>query len=121
MTTTNLDLPDGLVGLPDLVRFELRAVDDSALLELVSLDDPAFGVAAVPLTAIRPGLVAELSGRGLAGPDDDILVLLSVHGDPPVVTANLAGPLVVDRSGRGRQLVLEGPAFPLRDPVARLG
>lgn len=117
-TPTSLSLPDGLVGLPGLVRFEAHPVDDSDLVELVSLDDPAFVVAAVPLGAIRPAVLDELRGRGLAQAADTVLVFLSVHGDPAQVTANLAGPIVLDAGGRGRQLVLEGPLFPLRDPVA---
>jgi flagellar assembly factor FliW len=55
----------------------------------------------------------ELAGRGLTAEGAEVLVLLAVHGDPPAVTANLAGPLVIE-DGLGRQLVLEDPTFPLR-------
>lgn len=120
-TLTALTLPDGLVGLPGLVSFQVHPVDDSDLVELVSQDDPAFVVAAVPLASIRPAVLDEIRARGLAAPEDTVLVFLSVHGDPPVVTANLAGPLVIGGDGRGRQLVLEGPAFPLREPVGQGG
>ena len=52
--------------------------------------------------------------------DDVLLVLLASHGDPAVVTANLAGPLVVAPDGTTRQLVLEDPSFELRARVGRL-
>ena len=41
-----------------------------------------------------------------------------VHENPPGVTANLLGPLVVNvRSGRGRQLVLASSEHAVRHPV----
>ena len=48
-----------------------------------------------------------------------VLAILAVHGEPPAVTANLAGPLVLDMDkATARQLVLEDPEFPLQAPVA---
>ncbi len=108
--------PDGLVGLPTLVRFSLSPVAGTALLEFVSLDDPSFALVATPADEVQPGMHATLEARGLASDDADVFVLLAVHGEPPQVTANLAGPIVVS-AGVGRQLVLEDPAFPLRAPV----
>lgn len=116
-----LELPDGLVGLPALRSFDVRPIEPSGLIELVSLDDPDFGFAAAPAEAVREGYTTALVASGFAGADATVLVLLAVHGDPPVVTANLAGPLVLSPDGTGRQLVLEGPAFPLREPVAAVG
>ncbi len=112
-----LTLPDGLVGLPELTRFTIGTVDDGPLLELVSTDEPGFGLLAIDGEIVRPGLGALLTERGLAAHDDEILVVLSIHGDPPAVTANLAGPIVVSTEGRARQLVVEDPSLPLRAPV----
>jgi flagellar assembly factor FliW len=109
--------PDGLVGLPDLVRFERIAFEEPGLAELLSLDDPEFRFIAAEADAVRPGMTAELVEKGLATGDAEVLVLLSVHGEPPGITANLAGPLVI-AGGIGRQLLLEDPAFPLRASVA---
>ena len=117
MTEASVAFPDGLVGLPDLVEFGLAPVADSPLFELVSRDDPSFGFVAARADDVSPGMSATLTERGLADPADDVLVLLTVRDDPPVVTANLAGPLVLTADGVGRQLVLEDPAYPLRAPV----
>ena len=118
MHTDQLTLPDGLVGLPALTRFTIAPVDDGPLLELVSADQPDFGFLVMAGEIVRPGLGALLVGRGLAAPDEDVLVLLSIHGDPPAVTANLAGPIVIAVDGRSaRQLVVEDPSLPLRAPV----
>lgn len=116
-----LHFTDGLVGLPELHRFAVRPVDETAVVELVSLDDEAFGFAALPAEAVRPGYTLALRQRDEAHADDTVLVLLSAHGDPPVATANLAGPIVVAVDGAARQSVLEGTEFPLRAPVDGLG
>lgn len=118
MDLDQLTLPDGLVGLPNLTRFTIEPVDDGPLLEIVSTDEPGFGFLAMAGEIVRPGLGALLVTRGLATRDDEILVVLSIHGDPPTVTANLAGPIVVSVAGSARQLVVEDPGLPLRAPVA---
>lgn len=116
-----LELPEGLVGLPTLRAFDVHPPDTGGLIELISVDDPQFGFAAVAADAVRDGYTSTLVENSVVGPDAIVLVLLAVHGDPPVVTANLAGPLVVAPDGRARQHVLEGPEFSLRAPVAAAG
>lgn len=107
-------LPAGLVGLPSLRRFRVRPIDGSPVLELTCLDERSFSVLAVPMASIAPKAARRLADLGLVDGTDHVFVLLAAHGQPPVVTANLAGPIVVDPAGRGQQLVLEDPAFPLR-------
>jgi flagellar assembly factor FliW len=114
--------PDGLVGLPNLIRHSLTAVPDSALYEIVSMDDPAMGFIAAPADSVKPGATEVLRERGLVNEGEWVLAILAVHGEPPGVTANLAGPLVVDtKKATARQLVLEDPEFPLQAPVAEPG
>jgi flagellar assembly factor FliW len=114
-----LTFPDGLVGLPDLVRHRLSTVPDTALYELVSEDDPTMGFIAASADSVKPGMTNQLRERGLVEEGEWVLAILAVHGEPPAVTANLAGPLVLDmRSATARQLVLEDPEFPLQAPVA---
>jgi flagellar assembly factor FliW len=114
--TDHLTLPDGLIGLPGLVRFAVRVVD-GAIVELQSLDEPDFGVLAIAGELVKPGLGALLVERALAEPADEVLVLLSIHGEPPAVTANLAGPIIVGADGTGRQVVVEDPDLSVRAPV----
>lgn len=114
--------PEGLVGLPDLHRFAVRSLDEAPFLLLDCLDDPDYGFVAVEADVLRPGLADELRAAGAIPTTHDLIVLLSVHGDPPEMTANLAGPVAVDRvTGQARQAVLEGDAFPLRAPVMEVG
>ena len=118
--SAELTFPAGIVGLPELTRFTVRTVNDS-IVELVSLDDPTFGLIAIPGERARPGLGELLRGLELAGSDEEVLVVLSTHGEPPVVTANLAGPLVVAADGVARQLVVEHPELDLRAPLPGAG
>ncbi len=118
---TPLTLPDGLIGLPDATQFTLHVEAASPIVELVPPDPSGLGFLAASLEEIRPGLRDRMVELGHATPDEIILVLLGVHGDPPTVTANLAGPIVIDPTDQtGRQLVLEGDEFPLRAPLTLL-
>ena len=114
-----LVFPDGLVGLPQLVRHSLSPVPDSILYELVSKDDPTIGFIAAPAEHVKAGVTDKLRSRGLVSNEEWVLAILAVHGEPPLVTANLAGPIVIDaEKATGRQLVLEDPEFPLQTPVS---
>ena len=112
-----LSLPDGLVGLPDLAAFRVDEVEDGPLLELTAVDEPGFRVSVVPAEVISTDLRDALVARDLATPTDAVLVILSAHGEPPTLTANLAGPLVVSGDGVGRQVIVEDPAFPVRATI----
>jgi len=114
--------PDGLVGLPALVHHHLSAVPETALYEIASDDDPTMAFIAASADSVKPGTTDLLRERGLVNEGEWVLAILAVHGEPPAITANLAGPLVLDmNSATARQLVLEDPEFPLQAPVAEPG
>ena len=114
--------PDGLVGLPTLVRHLLTAVPETALYEIVSSDDPTMGFIAAAADNVKPGTTDRLRERGLIAEGEWVLAILAVHGEPPLITANLAGPLVIDtEKATARQLVIEDPDFPLQVPVSEEG
>ena len=117
-----IDFPDGLVGLPALVRHHLSPVPETALYEIVSDDDPTIGFIAATADNVKPGTTDRLRELGLIGEGEWVLAILAVHGDPPAVTANLAGPLVIDiEKATARQLVIEDSDFPLQAPVSEAG
>jgi flagellar assembly factor FliW len=114
--------PDGLVGLPALVRHRLSAVPETALYEILSDDDPEMGFIAAPADNVKPGTSNRLRDRGLITEGEWVLAILAVHGDPPAITANLAGPVVIDmEKATARQLIIEDPEFPLQVPVSEEG
>jgi flagellar assembly factor FliW len=117
-TPDRLEFPDGLIGLPDLRTFSIAAVPETALFQLESLDDDTFGFIAARADDVQPGMKDGLRAAGIIPQGAGLLVFLSVHGEPPGVTANLAGPVVVDpEAGTARQIVLESPEYPLRAPL----
>lgn len=118
LAVSEIVFPDGLVGLPTLVRHRLSAIPETALYEMVSSDDPTMGFIAAAADNVKPGTTDRLRARGLVNEDEWVLAILAVHGEPATITANLAGPLVVDMTtATARQLVLEDLEFPLQAPV----
>jgi hypothetical protein len=115
-----LTLSDGLVGLPDSKTLDVYPIAGGDFVELIDRAEPALGWLASAADDVRPGMTAGLRKSGRIKDDEVLLVLLSSHGEPPVVTANLAGPLAVGPDGGARQLVLEGSAFELRARLTRL-
>jgi len=119
LSPAELVFPDGLVGLPTLVHHHMKAVPDTTLYEIVSDEDPAIGFIATTADTVKPGATDKLRERGLITEGEWVLAILAVHGEPPGITANLAGPLVIDmEKATARQLVIEDPEFPLQVPVA---
>ena len=115
-----LTLAEGLVGLPDTTTLDVTPFPDGSFVELQDHDEPALGWLAASAEDVRPGMTAELRRSGRITADEVLLVLLGSHGEPPVFTANLAGPIAVAPDGGARQLVLEGAAFELRAHLGRL-
>jgi hypothetical protein len=115
-----LALADGLVGLPDTTTLDVFPIADGDFVELIDRDEPALGWLAAAADDVRPGMTEGLRKAGRITADEVLLVLLASHGEPPVVTANLAGPLAIGPDGEARQLVLEGPGYELRARLTRL-
>jgi flagellar assembly factor FliW len=117
---------DGLVGCSDWRRFRLIESDEAEPIGLLqSLDDADVG-----FYVVDPYLIAEdyelemppsaTRGIGLADWNDAlVLCMLVVRQEPLLVTANLLGPLVINRtSGMGVQVVLSGSGYSSRHMVA---
>ena len=124
--SAQLRFPDGLVGCPAWRDFAVRAKPEHApILELECLSEPGISLLAVAPQSVTKEYAFEVGDaerRSLElDPDEQpaVLVLLVVRGKPPRVTANLAGPLIVNaRAMLGRQLVLDGEQYSLRHPVS---
>jgi flagellar assembly factor FliW len=123
--TRSLLFEEGLVGCPDWRRFEIDPnVAGPAIHLLRCLDVEGVALYAADPFTIVPDYEFEIAdpdaeALGLSDPKDAlVLVVLTVHEDPPGVTANLLGPLVVNvTTGRARQLVLASSEYSVRQPV----
>jgi flagellar assembly factor FliW len=115
---TVVDVPQGLVGFPQLRRYVLlEHRSGSPFKWLLAIDDPelAFAVAnPCELVAhYEPPLT--LAARLLETDPNEIalLVIVTIPADPTHMTVNLMAPVVVDlRTRRARQIVLDDPRCP---------
>ena len=126
-TALQIELPAGLIGLPQLRHFEVLHVGDSwPFVSLRSLDDDDFHFLAVEPHNVIPGYELELGDAdadtlGLSDPDDALVYnIVTVHVSPSqYVTANLAGPVVVNRhTAVGKQVILaNGDKYSTNHPL----
>ena len=114
---TEISLPSGLIGLPELTRFELIA--DPEICPLVILRN--LGEEEIDFLAVDPSVV--LPQYNMVVPDADaeelglspsamaplILNIAIVSStEPKKVTANLTAPILINReTGIGKQVLLE--------------
>ena len=131
MTTVTEDLPElqfaaGLPGFPEAHRFVLVRLGeaDSPFSMLRSLDEPEleFVVAAPGMffPHYEPEIDDSVAGRlGLGRADDALLlVIVTVAEQPADSTANLLGPIVVNRHSRlAAQAVLDAGRYATKEAL----
>jgi flagellar assembly factor FliW len=120
-----LSFPRGLLGFPQYTTFRLYEPEDGyplKFLQAVGREDVSF--TCIDVQAIKPDYVVPLSdedaqGLAIQEPADAlVLALLAIPEDPKRMTANLAGPLVINaKTLQARQIVLNIDQFPLQYPV----
>ena len=120
-----LSFPAGIIGFPALKAFRLFEPGDSYPLKfLQAVDREDISFTCIDVQAIKPDYVVQLGeedaqGLALREPADAlVLALVVIPEDPRRMTANLAGPVVVNvKSRQARQIVLNIDQFPLAYPV----
>lgn len=120
-----LTFPKGLLGFPQLTAFRLYEPQDGyplKFLQAVEAQDISF--TCIDPAGIKDDYVVplgndEAEALGLESQEDAmILTLVVIPEDPRRMTANLAGPLVVNVKTRvGYQIALNAEEFPLRFPI----
>ena len=115
LAAPELTFTAGIPGFPDARRFALVRVEGVAdpFSVLRCIDMPGLEFVVVPAAAFFPDYAPELGDDVAAELEltdaDDALVLLilTINADTGSVTANLAGPVVVNvRTGQAEQVVL---------------
>lgn len=117
--------PAGLIGFAQYHSFRLfEPAGGYPLKFLQSVDDPAVSFSCIDVAAIRPDYEVPLgpedaTALALESPEDAlVLAMLVIPQDPRKMTANLAGPLLININTRtGRQIVLNTEEYPLKFPV----
>jgi len=122
---TILEFPLGLIGYSALKAFRLfEPADGYPLKFLQSVDREDISFTCIDVGAIKPDYTvpmseAEAQSLAIKEPGDAlILALVVIPKDPKRMTANLAGPLVINtRTLQARQIVLNIDQFPLAYPL----
>ena len=116
--------PDGLIGCPKWRRFVLLpGPPGSPAMRLQCLSHPSVCFVVADPRHIQPDYQLTVSREemldlGLDDSETMILCTLTVRDDPPIVTANLLAPLVVNpRSRLGKQVVLADSGYSPRHPL----
>lgn len=117
--------PEGLIGCPEWRQFALQpGPPDSPVLRLQCVDDPSVCFVVIDPRHVRPDYdaalpVDQLLPLGLHSPNEGLLFCtVAARGKPPVLTANLLGPLVINpRLKLGRQLVLADSGYSAQFPL----
>jgi flagellar assembly factor FliW len=125
-TPDEIVFDDGLIGCEDWKRFVLLQSGEAGPVALLQcLDDPDVGFLVASPYDIVDGYRVDVSDAdreaiGLRAADDAmVLCTLIVKQDPVEVTANLLGPLLINRAnGRGVQVVLSGSEYSPRQVIA---
>jgi flagellar assembly factor FliW len=115
----------GLVGYPEIKAYRLFEPQDSYPLKfLQAVDRGDVSFSCIDVQAIKPDYVVPLgeedaNALAIREPADAlVLALLVIPEDPRRMTANLAGPVVVNvKTLQARQIVLNIDQFPLAYPV----
>jgi flagellar assembly factor FliW len=122
---TILSFPAGLAGFEKNTEYQLfEPTGGYPLRFLQAVEQPELSFVCMDAAAIKIDYEVPLSDDdaaflALEKPEDAlVLVLVVVPEDPRLMTANLAGPLVINtRSRKARQVLLDSRQYPLQHPV----
>ncbi|MBN1826837.1 MAG: flagellar assembly protein FliW [Candidatus Eisenbacteria bacterium] len=120
-----LGFPDGLYGFGDVHRYlVVNRRGESPFQWLQSVDRPDLAFVVLDPSLFCPGYRIDLSAedRQALGWDGrsalDVWVVVGVPDNPEKMTANLKGPIIVNRARRiGRQVILPGDEWSPRHNV----
>jgi flagellar assembly factor FliW len=118
----SVHFPAGIVGFKELKRFRLLEPAGAypfKFLQAIGYEEYSF--VCIDVGAIKPDYELPLSPEDAeflaAEAQDDVMILaiVVIPEEPRQMTANLAGPLVINKSSlKARQLVLDSDKYPLR-------
>lgn len=117
--------PEGLLGFRDFKRYYFHEPSEGAALKwMQSVELPALGFVVADPRLFCPeyrakALPEQLEGLRIAEASEaQVWVILTIPSDPAQMTANLQGPLVVNREERlGAQIVLNEEGATTKYPV----
>lgn len=123
--TEVIELPQGLIGFPELKRYLLLDHDkESPFKWLQSLDDGSIAFVLINPLLFKPDYEvevtdAEVSDLTLENEDDAVIsVIVTMPSNPQNMTANLKAPLVFNLKNRkGKQIILSANTYTTRHSI----
>jgi flagellar assembly factor FliW len=121
-----LEFPAGLPAFPHAHRFALApwGGDDSPFRRLECIDHPGLAFVVIDPSLFFPEYMPELEDEAAARLEIDdaedalVLTILTLGNEPQDATANLLGPLIVNRRTlQAAQVVLTDREWPARAPL----
>ncbi len=121
-----VDFPAGLFGFEEFHKFAIIEAEYEPFLWLQSLDESGLAFIMVDPFAIEPEYELDVDDKTLAeigvkSPADVVvfaIVTVPANGKP--VTANLQGPLVINRkNGKALQVVLNDTKWTTKEPLLK--
>jgi len=120
-----IELPSGLIGFPELTKYVLLDHDkESPFKWLQSLQDGGIAFVLINPLLFNPDYTVEVSEAEvgdlkLTSEEDAVIsVIVTMPSNPQNMTANLKAPLVFNlKNRRGKQLILNNPAYTTRHNV----
>ena len=123
-----MEMPSGMIGFPELGRFAFIAFDDpeTPFVYWQCVDDPELCYIMIDPALLFPDYEIVLPAEELedielkSAPDGSVYVIVTIPSDPHEMTANLMGPLIVNRSARkAKQIVLPDPRYTTKHRVLK--
>ncbi len=113
---------DGLFGFEDIKKYIIfQMEDDNPLMWMQSIEEGSLAFIIIRPFEFNPNYSLQLSDNdveelGLTSPDDsDIFGIVVVPEDPSKMTANLQGPIVINRIlKKGKQVISTSPKHKLK-------
>jgi flagellar assembly factor FliW len=113
--------PDGILGFEDLKDYVMFDAAQPPFYWLQSVDRVEIAFVLIDPTVFRPDYtpdidMEELAEIGIASPEDMlVLTIVTIPEDSRLMTANLQGPLVINRETRvARQVISPNPKWGVR-------
>lgn len=122
---TIVEFPEGLLGFPHLRNFRLFEPQGAYPLKFLQcVEEEAISFTCIDIAAIQTDYQITLAPEdaealALENPSEALLLAtVVIPDDPRQMTANLAGPLVINsRTMKARQIVLSTEEYPLKYPI----
>jgi flagellar assembly factor FliW len=122
-----INFPEGIPGFEKNKKFVLVQVPEYAPFEwLVCIDTSPLRFAVINPLLFNPDYSPKIEKEslinlGLEKPEDVLLyVIVTIRENPLESTANLVGPVVINRAKRiGRQIIIEDERYTTQEPILR--